>query len=228
VVYQYISPSDQDELPYFDPIDRIEDVSLVTYSLTNTFSFKSKKTGENRQGPRSPATSAFKPFCRFMLEQSYLFNTETETAEKPFTPIYGEIELALGRWFSIDADARWSTENNHFLSRNIALRATDSRGDRLFIEYGFGRNLNETLNAEVIIKLTDRLSAFVEMERNLREERFIERGIGFVYMSQCWSIDVGYKDEQDDEEFFFMVNLHGLGDLGKAYASRRIHNPFDF
>lgn len=217
IVYRFMPSRDQEDFPFFDEIDRVpEDVNLVTYALTNTFSLRQKNS------------VAYRPFCRFKLEQSYLFDAENDIDEKPFSPIFGELELVLGRYFSLDADARWSTETGHFLNRDVAVKIADTRGDRIFVEYAFNRSISESLYADALMRLTNRLSAYVKMEKNLRDSLYLERGIGVIYMSQCWSLDLGFLNEPDDKKYFFMISLYGIGEVGDAFVGRRIDNPYDF
>jgi LPS-assembly protein len=236
VIYNFIPPTSQDNLPNFDAVDRIEKVSTVTYSITNIFSLRSKLAGEIMKYNLETETKddieiddsvpafSYRPFCRFQVEQSYDFN---ETIEgEPFSPIFARLDLTAGRLLSLRADAQWSTYESDFLTRNIALRAADKRGDRIFLQHRYTKDLQETFYADAIINLHERIAMFTEYERNIEDGNTLLYGFGFLYMASCWSLDIGYADEEGDKKYAFMVNLYGLGGLGQAYASRRIENPF--
>jgi hypothetical protein len=47
-------------------------------------------------------------------------------------------------------------------------------------------------------------------------------------MASCWSLDIGYAEEEGDKKYALMVNLYGLGGLGSAYAGSKIENPFAY
>jgi LPS-assembly protein len=236
VIYNFIPPTSQDNLPNFDAVDRIEKVSTVTYSITNIFSLRSRLPGENMKytletetiddieiNDSLPAYS-YRPFCRFQVEQSYDFN---ETIEgEPFSPIFARLDLTAGRLLSLRADAQWSTYDSNFLTHNIALRAADKRGDRIFLQHRYAKDLQETFYADAIINLHERIAMFTEYERNIKDGNTLLYGFGFLYMASCWSLDIGYADEEGDKKYAFMVNLYGLGGLGQAYTGRMIANPF--
>ena len=194
ITWDYIPDKDQDKYPLFDDldqiekqhqdenslffgIDRIEEQNLVTYSITNTLTSRSKENREKKEGhildkPNghtnyNPPGYAYNQFCRFKLEQSYDINKGKEDDPEPFSPIYAELELIPGRYFSIDADARWSHYDNKFRSRNIELNLWDNRGDKLFVEYRYTTDLNESIYTELLLKLSDRLSAYSEYERDI-------------------------------------------------------------
>ena len=238
VIWDYIPEKDQDKYPLFDDsdgiekqnkdeyslfdgVDRIEKQNLITYSITNTLTSKSK---ENRQKKEAhildktyghenynPPSYAYNQFCRFKLEQSYDINKEKDDDPEPFSPIYAELELIPGRYFSIDADAEWSHYDNRFRSRNVAINLWDERGDKLFVEHRYTIDSSESIYTDLLLKVSDRLSAYAEYERNIFEGEDIKYGLGFLYETQCWSLDFRYIDEENDRKFVFMINLFGIG-----------------
>jgi len=214
----------QDEYSLFDDIDRIEKQNLVTYSITNTLTSKSK---DNRQKKKThildkpndhknyhPLSYAYNRFCRFKLEQSYDINKEKDDDPEPFSPIYAELELIPGRYFSIDADAEWSHYDNEFRSRNIELNLWDNRGDKLFVEYRYTRDNSESVSTDLLLKVSDRISALSEYERDIYNGQVIKYGLGFLYESQCWSLDFRFISDENDYRYQFMIKLYGIGGIG--------------
>jgi len=238
VIYNFIPPTSQDNLPEFDETDRIEKTSVVTYSLTNTFSLRSRLPEENiKHTLKTEATDdteigdsepvyAYRPFGRFKVEQSYDFNETIES--EPFSPIYARLDLRAGSLFSVNADAQWSTYDSRFVTHNLALRVADKRGDRVFLQHRYAKGRQETFYGDAIINLHERIAIFTEYERNIKDGETLLYGFGFLYMASCWSLDIGYADEEGDKKYALMINLYGLGGLGTAYAGRMIENPFEY
>jgi LPS-assembly protein len=191
IIYDYIPEKDQSELPSLDSIDRIERKNLITYSLTNTLTSKSKKnTGEIKGHPsdKPAAGSGDKPpmydyneFFRFKLEQSYDINKEKEDDPEPFSPIRGELEIYPIKYFSIKADADWSHYDSDFRSRNVTATFWDTRGDKLFVDYRYQRDTSETVYTNLGLKISDRLSVRGEYERNIFDGKDLKYGVGFLY-----------------------------------------------
>lgn len=237
IVYDFIPPTSQDNLPEFDELDRIEKASIATYSITNIFSLRSGIAGKRQKqdsseklpddtnpSPDDPVY-AYRPFCRLKLQQSYDFNETTEN--RPFSPFLAEIDFTPSEFLYLRADAQYSTYDNRILINNNALRASNNRGDRLFFEHRYENDIKETLYSDVIIKLHERISMFFEYERNIKDDNTLLYGLGFLYMSSCWSLDVGYSKEENDKKYALMINLYGIGGLGRAYAGKMIENPFE-
>jgi len=225
ITWDYIPEQDQDEYPLFDELDRIEKQNLVTYSITNTLTSRSKGNREKKEAyildkPNghenyNPPGYAYNQFCRFKLEQSYDINKEKDDDPEPLSPIYAELELIPGRYFSINADAEWSHYDNRFRSHNIELNLWDNRGDRLFVEYRYTIDSSESIYTDFLLKVSDRLSAYAEYERDIYNGQVIEYGLGFLYETQCWSLDFHLIKDESDYEYQFMIKLFGIGDIGQ-------------
>jgi LPS-assembly protein len=129
------------------------------------------------------------------VEQSYDFN---ETIEgEPFSPIFARLDLTAGRLLSLRADAQWSTYESDFLTRNIALRAADKRGDRIFLQHRYTKDLQETFYADAIINLHERIAMFTEYERNIEDGNTLLYGFGFCIWLPVghWISDMPTKKE---------------------------------
>ena len=236
VTHAYIPKVDQQDLPSFDGIDRISNTNLVTYSLTNTLTSKSRKAGSFEISRRvdqtqagiidSPADHAYNDFLRFKLQQTYDINEARENnPEKPFSPILAELDVFPGKYFALDADALWSVYDLKVLSHNMATNIWNLRGDKLSLEYRYTKNSDEialnqshSLYGALTVKVTDRLRVNGNYEYNFLEDVQVEAGFGLFYTAQCWSFNgqirqtTGVNDDKK-YDFEFKINLFGLGEL---------------
>ena len=223
IIYDYTPEQDQEEYP-----DRIEENNKVTYSITNTFTSKSKENTEQKnrvvdEENDEPVTYRYNEFCRFLLEQSYDIGEARGENHEPFSPIYAELEFTPARYLSLEADAEWCQYENSFLSRNVAVALSDYRGDRLFVEHRYARDSSESIYYNINLKVLDSLEVFSEYERNRYDNKDIRTIVGFLYTSQCWSIRCFYEDEEEgDRRYEFMVSLHGLGEIGTGLLGRHV------
>ncbi|HSQ86242.1 MAG TPA: LPS export ABC transporter periplasmic protein LptC, partial [Desulfobacterales bacterium] len=194
ITYNYTPEKDQSDLPALDNIDRIARVNLITYSLTNTLTSKSKRdAGRMKEHPseKSEGDSSLQPpiygyneFLRFKLEQSYDINKEKEDDPEPFSPIHGELELYPKRYFSVRADADWSHYDGNFRSRNLTASFWDMRGDKLSVDYRYQKDKSETIYSNLELKVSERLSIYGEHERNIFDSKDLKYGLGFLYETQ--------------------------------------------
>ncbi|MBW2334735.1 MAG: hypothetical protein JRF06_06505, partial [Deltaproteobacteria bacterium] len=114
-----------------------------------------------------------------------------------------------------------------FLSHNVAVNVSDKREDRIFVEHRYTRNSSRSIYTDLLLKISDSLSAYSNYERNLYDRKRIKSSLGFLYKAQCWSIDVSYTHEGDDRRYSFMINLFGLGGLGSDIEGYHVEHPFE-
>ncbi|MEJ2656560.1 MAG: LPS assembly protein LptD [Desulfobacterales bacterium] len=224
IIYEYTPEKDQSELPSIDDIDQIVRKNLITYSITNTLTSKFKKFSRPTVGLPSdnpagsgndePPTYDYNQFLWFKLEQSYDINKEKEGDPEPFSPIHGDLDFYPRKYISLKADADWSTYDSNFRSRNISATLWDERGDKLFVEHRYLRDISETLYTDIGLKLSDRLSMSGEYERNIFDGKVLKYGLGFLYEAQCWSLQSSLIKEGNDLSFQFRIVLYGIGQIG--------------
>jgi LPS-assembly protein len=237
IVHTYIPDQDQDDLPNFDSIDRIDNENLLTYSLTNTLTSKTRKEGSfafiNRRDQDkttiidSQTDYSYNDFLRFELEQSYdIKEAKQKDSEKPFSPIGARLDFFPGKYIGLDADALWSVYDYKFLSHNIGANLWDRRGDKLQVEYRYTRqsdeiSLNEakSLYGNLRMKVTDRLRVSGLYEYNFLDKTRVQTGFGLNYAADCWSfegrvIDKVNVDQTSDLNWEFKIRLYGLGEFG--------------
>jgi len=237
IVYDFLSDVDQDDLPNFDSIDRIANRNLLTYSLINTLTTKTRKKGSFEISHRIDETKAtivdsasnysYNDFFRFELKQSYdIKEAKKKDPDRPFSPISARLDLIPGKYISVDADALWSVYETKFLSHNIAANLWDLRGDKLAVEYRYTQNSKEislnpaqSLSVDLRIKVTDRLTMFADYEYNFLDNTRVQTGIGMNYKAQCWSFEGHITertgvDNSHNFDFGVKINLFGLGGFG--------------
>jgi LPS-assembly protein len=236
VVYEYIPDQDQSDLPQFDGTDRINKRNRITYSLINTLISRSPvkppaapdaeadnppdevgdlaietPAGAGEEAEKGPG---YREFLRLRLLQYYDINEANEEDPQPFSPIQAELELNPSSFITFKADGQWSIYDSAFVSHNLSARLEDPRGDQLIAEYRYTRDSKESIIVEALIPVTDSISLSGDFEENLFDNEILKTGVGVLYKSQCWSVDVKYEEEGDDKSISFMVSLHGLGAMG--------------
>ncbi|MBT7084687.1 MAG: LPS-assembly protein LptD [Desulfobacterales bacterium] len=253
VAYEYIPYNDNQgvKYPQFDSLDNINRKSLITYSLINTFTYRTPKSvkdtdaqdeSELKPGQeeslesieKPPVTYAYHQFCRFKLEQSYDINEAKEEIvskrigganKRPVTPLKGELELDFGKYCNIKATAQRSPYESFYQSHNISMRISDKRRDRLFVEHRYKHNSSESIYTDLSFVVNDRVTVYADHERNLYAKKNIITSAGVIYKSQCWSIDLNFVDEENDRKYGFVISLYGLGKFQKSIKGKVFEDP---
>jgi LPS-assembly protein len=217
VDYEYMPKTDQSEYPVFDAVDRIENRNLITYAWIHTLISRSVvKAAAGPAAAAQPVSHRYQQLARLKFEQSYDIDKARGHLPEPFSPINAELELYLGQSVYLKADAGWSTYDNQLVSHNLSCYLSDARGDKFHVEQRYTKDTEQSLYLEMTAKLTSWLWVNGNFERNYRTGENLNRGIGFSFRTQCWSFDIGYGKEEDDERVTFSFSLYGLGDFGSG------------
>ncbi|MBL0716369.1 MAG: LPS assembly protein LptD, partial [Desulfosarcina sp.] len=245
VIYNYIPLDDQDKYPAFigqtedgesapldDGVNRIIPRNIVTYSLTNNLTSKYRgdaKHSADESAEDEPAPQyKYNDFLRLKFEQNYNIRTARSNNRKhPFSPIRAELELFPRDYLSLKAETGYDPYDQNFVKRDLLATLRSPRGDELKIDYRYDkRKLDftgtrlldknvQSIRTSAKLKLPYHLTAYGATEYNLQESQRIESSLGFLYEAQCWSLDVNYRDsENNGKAIAFRVSLHGLGGLG--------------
>jgi len=240
LVYEYIPRRAQEKYPFFDDLDRIDEVNRITALLSQTFTTRSRppvREAHNDVGPSSASSPVYREIGYIELSQGYdlLEAREGNLAERSdanrrrvFSPWILEMEFSPLNALSLRADVQRSPYSGHFDARNIAVEVTDSRGDEVFVEHRYTYGLSESIFTQLLVPLSDNLTTYTEWEQNLHDRHSLESGVGLLYTAQCWALDLGYLYEYGaGKQFAFKVHLYGLAGLGRpSVVSRRITDPF--
>ena len=221
IEYTYIPDVNQDDLPEFDSLDRIDENSSITYSLTNEFTGKLNGITD---------TDYYHKFVRFKLSQTYDFIEARRSLEsssdsrRPFLPVCGELDIYPNEYISLELDGEYDTYEDRFITYNVLMGLKDKRGDIFDLEYRYkdedeDEELDE-IHTKLKVKLMESLDLVAENTYSRLDNRSLETVFGFEYTSQCWGLRVTYSDlaiEEEDrreKEYMVMFLLMGVGEFG--------------
>ncbi len=197
VNYDYRPDVDQEELPYFDGVDRVYQTNGVSYGLDNFFDLV--RDGEtNRE------------YGSLKIRQAYSFLDQD--SDEPFS----DINVRL-RWFPISAlfvDYRTdvSIYGNGFVRHNLNSTYTNSRGDNFGIEYVFDdTNNTEQINALVRTALFNNWRANFMIQHSIADDETNEANLSIIYQALCWSVELGTQYTPTDSTILLKFNLANIG-----------------
>jgi len=199
----------QNDLPSFDSLDRIEEQNLITWSVTNNFTSK-----KSSLSPKGKDITTYHDMAYIKLYQSYDIKKEKDNESRPFSDISLETELALNSLVSLDMDLSWSPYDAHFKTLNVMNTLNDNRGDSLMTGYRYTSSISESLYARMDVCLTDELTTYCSIEKNLADRKTVETQAGFAIHKPCWALNLYFSESTDAQSIAFLINLHGIGEFG--------------
>ncbi|MBF0379333.1 MAG: LPS-assembly protein LptD [Desulfamplus sp.] len=152
VKYSFTPEINQDELPYFDTIDYIEEQNTFTWSIGNRLTSRDKYGLYNEfawiEISQSYRMDLDKPNIMLQTDEFFqskwinlsdLSNIERHIfkLDKHFSDILTEIEYSPNSFFSFNSDLKWSPYDNRFTAHDSGMTIKDKRGDTLQAFYRY-------------------------------------------------------------------------------------------
>ncbi len=200
VNYRYVPDIDQEDLPQFDNIDRIDDQNLITYGIDNWFKIFGSSNDPEYEGD----------YGYIKINQGY--DLRSEESDTPLTPVY----LKIGYWpqknfwlvYRTDIDvygdgaAKYSFEGSYRNSRGDTVSA-DYRYDKFSKIYSFSANAQ--------VHLIYNLMAAYYIERSFATSITIEENIALIYKASCWSVELSSNSTPGNQKIMVVFRLANIG-----------------
>ncbi len=202
----------QDDLPYFDGLDRLGEKNLVTWSLTNTFTSRTSMVQKD-----GTSSNQYKELAWFKLYQDYDIKNErdNETAtDKPWQDLKLKYELNPFQYLGTNGDIALDPYTRHFTEVKVGATISDNRGDNIYTSYRYTTKSSHTWYTKLTGQITDYLKAYYSFESDLDKKDTIETRVGILVEKECWGLALEFKEESADKSIAFMITLRGIGEFG--------------
>lgn len=235
IFYQYHPEEDQEDFPFFEPIDNFYKKNAVTYSLTNRFTAKVLQP----DGSYSEQELGY-----FRIRQSYYFthpDFDSYYTQYDYYPdwafategynghnvsdILTELRFRINYYAYFKAHLSFNPYDNNLGFYDAFLLMENKRKDYLRLEYRYVRHQLEGYRIKARFKFNNSWSAYYETRRSEYNSKTLDSLYGFEYYAQCWSVrfNIEEKAKQDgrdrEMEYAILFSLAGLGKLGEIGGS---------
>lgn len=238
VEYLYIPPVDQDDLPVFDGIDRINKRSLFTYGFATRLLGRRAAVSEGSAGQVVELT-------RLSIAQSYDFlrdippttniNQVTGESDDPgdegdhFSDIDFSLRVNPSPITAVRVFTTYDASENNISSTTVGVRLKEPLAEldpsvrpRLLtratfnVEYRFITDgILQLLDSSMAVPLTDRIAVLYAMRYDINDGSFLENYAGLRLLSacDCWALSLGFSDTRNPNEIQVQAQftLAGLG-----------------
>ncbi|MEK6201713.1 MAG: LPS assembly protein LptD [Desulfobulbaceae bacterium] len=224
--YDYLPETNQDDLPIFDEVDRIEDRNAITYGINNFFElFSDSSRGSSRD------------YGYFKVWESYDFRQKYSA--RPLTPVSFELGWTPIDNFALFYQTDVGVYGEGVTLYNIGSNYRNSRGDSFALDYRYngvekilGSPYNSTdiynttspfysyydsledihqINASVKARIINTISAAYQIEHSLSQSQTIEQNISLIYQPDCWSVELRSHYTPGDHGVMLLFNLANIG-----------------
>lgn len=214
--YNYIPDVDQDELPYFDDVDRIYETNAFTYGLDNYFDiFKIRGDGQETRTD----------YLFVTVEQAY--SVLDDDSDEPFSDVYLKIDWDPTSHANLLYKTYYDVYDSDFNSHSFEGNYTSSRGDSISLEYSFLKYTSysydtegllitseaevEQINGTLRANLTNGWFAETEIEHSISLDETIKANGALIYEAPCWSVKLETRYTEEDTVYMVEFNLANIG-----------------
>lgn len=227
--YAWIPDVDQDDLPEFDAVDRIEETSALRYSLTSIFDRKRQAVVLAPQEGNyflPQEVVDYRQFFRLRIEQYYDFVEQERTdlvdlyPRRPFSDVEIEATIYPEDYISLSSKTFISpyeldvTEHEHWLTLYYKDRANLRFGFDFLEEVDTYQRRNDerlrTVNLGGTFHLVRDWIFDARYQFDLLREQDVEKEFALTYRHHCFDFQVIYFDDNFEQSFTFRINLLGL------------------
>jgi len=200
VQYNYIPNVDQDDLPDFDSIDRIDEESLISYGFDNYFS------------------GIFNNMERDIgyVKISHGYSLLSDDDGEEFTPINMRLRLLPVPRFFVEYETDFDVYGDGFVMHSLEGHYTNSRGDYFSIDYSFNNTDEVTskinqINVTARARLLPQWYTRIKIEHSLADNETNEAKIALRYTAPCWSVELQTDYTPSETQYLLVFNLANIG-----------------
>ena len=199
VRYNYIPDVDQDDLPDFDSVDRIDNESLITYGFDNFFS--------------GMFNDVERDIGYVKISQGYDLLTD---AEDDFTEVNLRLRLIPIPKLFVEYETDYNVYGEGFVLHSFLGAYTNSRGDYFSIDYSYN-NTDEVSSKIDQINFTTRARLLpqwytrIEVEHSIAEDETNDAKLALLYTAPCWSVEFQTEYTPSDTRYMIIFNLANIG-----------------
>jgi LPS-assembly protein len=226
VQYDYLPETNQDNLPIFDEVDRIEESNAITYGVNNFFEFfNDYKRGSGRD------YGYFKVWESYDLRQEY--------SDRPLTPVSFKLGWTPVNNFGLFYQTDIGVYGEGITHYSVASTYSNSRGDSLGLDYRYSsadkilgspysstNNYNVSsplysydnrleeihqINVSMKTQVLDTITVAYQIEHSLSQSQTIEQNISLIYHPSCWSVELRSNYTPGDQGIMLLFSLANIG-----------------
>ncbi|MGE5258575.1 MAG: LPS assembly protein LptD, partial [Hyphomicrobiales bacterium] len=197
----------------------------------------SRVTSPESQMPTASgdAEYVYLDFFRLKVGQYYDFAIHDE----PWGPLLSKLTLIPAEKIKFDIEAAYNTYTNLMDRYNASLMLGAKKQDHLFISYRYDRDTTKdektdeydygqiiepektaqrqqinSLYTHARLSLTESFALVGSYERDFVSDNAPSYGIGFIYQSQCWTLETVFGYEDQNLGVSMRLTLNGIGNIG--------------
>lgn len=236
VTYQYINDFWREDVPQWDSKDSYHELHDLRYGFSTYL--VTKKVSDDQKGEQR---ATYSEGARLKVTQAYNLNGNTlsdpvylrfdslltdimpeptyQSTKDRFSDISFELDFRPGRYVTLSYDSFLSPYDGSETGRDLMVTLDSTFGQTVTIDYRTREDsdINEVIS-QLRLKLLPSVVFTTSVDYSFSKELMISQAYGLTYAHGCWGLTLVYREENNDQQVYFTVNLLGLGQLGAGLS----------
>lgn len=197
---------DQEDNPFFDQEDRIDEENGFTYGFDTYF---------NSFGASNRTLAHFEMYQTYYLTDVSEYDDDDGTLDE-VTDDLSDINAKL-KWYPwrntyLSYKTEYNVYGDDFVSHTLGATYSSDRGNSVGFDYSFKEDDDiDEINAYFTWRVANNWSATVDIEHSLYDDQTEEANFGLTYTQPCWSVTFSFEDTPDDETIGLVFELANIG-----------------
>jgi len=231
-LYLHVPYRNQDQLPIFDT--GLPDLSLVQLFSTNRYVGADRVSDANQvsMGVTSRLLNSTNgtQFLTATLGQTLYFRDPRillpgETPRDNYSDFIAQVTLTAYKDWNIDLGTQWNPDSDQTQRSTVNLQYRPADDQVVNAGYRFQQGRIEQTDVSAAWPVTQKWNAFARYTYSMRDDKALERFVGFEYKSCCYHVRVlgrrfvSNRTGEQDTGIYFQLELTGLASVGSAADS---------
>ncbi|OGR03756.1 MAG: hypothetical protein A2511_06785 [Deltaproteobacteria bacterium RIFOXYD12_FULL_50_9] len=205
--YNYAGTERDDDLPVLDSEDLVLSANTLTYGVNNFF----KLGGRQANSEYEHYLGYFKMFQTLDITEERRVLVGSSDKRRPFSDINFDTLVQP----IVPLSIRYQTALNVYgagVGRyTLETRYAHANGNILSLDYSYYKGGARDLRIWLQYRLFEQLVLKVDTTRSLLLDRTANESVGLIYTPDCWSVEVDYSQNSDDQRIMVIFSLAGFG-----------------
>jgi LPS-assembly protein len=222
LIYEYLTRTQEEELPSFDGSDRLTMRNWLTFELNNYFGLGGVREDESLW---SRNFGTLKILQTYDIREMRRNVTAAGDRHREWSDLRFELEIFPVESWKVRYHTNLSWYGKHVSRYELINELSLPGGHSISVDYQYLRNSGmavpyfytnsgdsrHDLEGRFATQLTDTLRMTGYLNKSFSTDHTVEEGIGFVYRPACWMVEAEMRRVPGDRSFMVIFSLDGIG-----------------
>jgi LPS-assembly protein len=221
LVYEYVTRTQEKDVPHLDPVDRLDLKNWLTWELNNYFTLG----GDGKEGSWNRAFALFKVLQTYDIREGRREAGEGGGARREWSDLRFDLQVFPLESLSIRYETNVSMYGKGVSRYELLSSYNLPQGHGFSVDYRYLKNQGmlepyfytdagdsvHDLEGQLRARLSETLLATASLNRSFSHDHTVTSSVGLVYRPHCWMMEMEMSRSTGDQRVMVIFSLDGIG-----------------